>query len=74
MRLFQMVCVSRVRQTTPVLVGSIAGARWSASEIVTKGHPRTEILRRVLELSEDLGSQWIPKPSQSGDLRQPQRD
>lgn len=58
----------------PVLVGSIAGARWSASEIVTEGHPRTEILRRVLELSEDLGSQWIPKPSQGRDLRRPQCD
>jgi ADP-ribosylglycohydrolase len=56
----------------PVLVGSIAGARWGASEIVIDGYPRREILRRALEVSQELSSQWIPRPSDSGDLHQPQ--
>lgn len=56
----------------PVLVGSIAGARWGASEIVIDGYPRREILRRALEVSQELSSQWIPLPSDSGDLYQPQ--
>jgi ADP-ribosylglycohydrolase len=43
----------------PVLVGSIAGARWGASE--TDGHPRRDILRRALEASEELGSHWVSK-------------
>jgi len=55
----------------PVLVGSIAGARWGASEIVTDGYPRREILRRVLEVSQELSSQWIPRPSDGGGLHQP---
>jgi ADP-ribosylglycohydrolase len=48
----------------PVLVGSIAGARWGASEIVIDGYPRSETLRRALEVSQDLSSQWIPRPRQ----------
>jgi ADP-ribosylglycohydrolase len=50
----------------PVLVGSIAGARWGASDIVIDGYPRSEILRRALEVSQELSSQWIPRPRNSG--------
>lgn len=56
----------------PVLVGSIAGARWGAPEIVIDGYPRRDILMRALEVSQELTSQWIPRPSDSGDLHQPQ--
>ena len=56
----------------PVLVGSIAGARWGASEIGIDSYPRSEILKRALEVSQELSSQWIPRPSGSGDLHQPQ--
>src|SRR5262249_55261186 len=45
----------------PVLVGSIAGARWGASEM--DGYPRKDILRRALEVSEELGSHWGSKGS-----------
>lgn len=44
----------------PVLVGSIAGARWGAS-VTEEGYPRRDILRRALEVSEVLGSQWDEK-------------
>ena len=56
----------------PVLVGSIAGARWGVPEIVIDGYPRRDILMRALEVSQELTSQWIPRPSDSGDLHQPQ--
>jgi ADP-ribosylglycohydrolase len=56
----------------PVLVGSIAGARWGAPEIVIDGYPKRDILMRALEVSQELSSQWIPRPSDSGDLHQPQ--
>lgn len=56
----------------PVLVGSIAGARWGTPEIVIDGYPRRDILMRALEVSQELTSQWIPRPSDSGDLHQPQ--
>jgi ADP-ribosylglycohydrolase len=45
----------------PVLVGSIAGARWGPSE--TDGYPRRDILRRALEVSEELGAHWVSKGS-----------
>jgi ADP-ribosylglycohydrolase len=54
----------------PVLVGSIAGVRWGAPEIVIDGS-RRDILMRALEVSQELTSQWIPRPSDSGDLHQP---
>jgi len=47
----------------PVLVGSIAGERWGGCQIVVDGHRETEILRRSLELSEELASQWLSSRS-----------
>jgi ADP-ribosylglycohydrolase len=43
----------------PVLVGSIAGARWGAAQIVIDCHQPNEILSRALEVSDGLGSQWL---------------